>query len=62
MNKHEIYESFRSEVSNADTQEIRCLHDLCHDGTFAREAGVEFVLAVEEAADRKGINERPGRG
>jgi hypothetical protein len=57
MNRHQIYESFHNDMENADTQEIRCLHDLVHDGCFTREAGVEFVLAVEKVAEERGVSE-----
>jgi hypothetical protein len=55
MNGKMIYDSFHDEVDTASTMEIRCLHDLCHEGVFAREAGVEFVLAVENVAVERGI-------
>lgn len=56
MNRHEIYEKFHDEVALADTQEICALTDLCHDGVFIREAGVEFALAVVTVADERGID------
>lgn len=56
MNGKQIYDSFHTEVDSATTQEIRCLSDLCHEGVFAREAGTEFVLAVEDVRVERGID------
>jgi hypothetical protein len=61
MNTHQQFEKFHDDVNSADTQELTCLHDLCHEGVFACEAGVEFVLAVETVAKERGIDE-PGPG
>lgn len=57
MNKQQQYQKFHDQVETANTQELICLHDLCHEGVFAREAGVEFVLAVETVCEERGVNE-----
>lgn len=56
MNRHQIYNSFHDQLESADTQEIECLHDLCDDGSFRREAGTEFVLAVDAVHEEKGMS------
>jgi hypothetical protein len=57
MTPTQIYNAFHDEVNGASTLEIRSLHDLCHDGVFCREAGVEFILAVETVCEERGIDE-----
>lgn len=57
MNHKQIFDSFHHDMDTATTGEMRCLHDLCHEGVFVREAGVEFVLAVETVCDERGIAE-----
>lgn len=56
MNKQEIFESFHNDVAKTDTEQIQCLHDLCEDGTFRREAGREFVLAVDAVTEERGMS------
>jgi hypothetical protein len=58
MNRHQIFDSFHNQLENADTQEIECLHDLCDDGSFRREAGTEFILAVDAVAEERGVIHR----
>jgi hypothetical protein len=54
MNLKQLYQEFHDEVQTADTQEIRCLHDLCHEGVFAKEAGPEFIHAVDDVYEERG--------
>lgn len=57
MNNRQITQEFHDEMDGASTQEIKGLRDLCHEGSFAREAGVEFVTAVDTVCEERGISE-----
>jgi hypothetical protein len=48
MTKVEIMNKFHDELITADSEQLETLHSLAEDGEFIREAGPEFVLAIQE--------------
>jgi hypothetical protein len=53
MSRKELRESFHANVETCSTGQIEALHDLAHEGQFYREAGEEFVGAVDEVWEEK---------
>lgn len=53
MSRSELKKTFHDDVEMCNTGQLEALHDLAHDGQFYREAGEEFVGAVDEVWEEK---------